>query len=172
MNGFQIPDQLRYDFFFPALEEKVSVPLLTEWTQTFDPNLFPYEVLYYNNIKAYLPWKMPTTTVKILFEMWKPHKEECRLLFAERKPKQTAIHMKSGIAVFLSVLFWMHEQPVDLQSRSEIIPQFSSKPVNTVERLQFILLRPAHYQAFIQLDELFIEIEKQFYKKIAIQKKN
>ena len=38
------------------------------------------------------------------------------------------------------------------------------KPINSGERLKFILSRMNNYHSFVQLTELFIEMEKLFWK--------
>ncbi|BCE15095.1 hypothetical protein RSC3_02451 [Bacillus paralicheniformis] len=43
--------------------------------------------------------------------------------------------------------------------------------MNWTERLEFILQKPTQYHCFIQLDELFTEMKKQFYKYVTINHK-
>ncbi|MGY4787825.1 YpoC family protein [Bacillus sp. OHL2] len=47
---------------------------------------------------------------------------------------------------------------------------FPVAPINWTERLEFILLKPTQYHCFIQLDELYTELKKQYGKYEALKK--
>ena len=78
--------------------------------------------------------------------------------------------MIEGIALFIKLVFWTNEQPVRLKNIFVELEQFPATPVNVRDRLEFIMARPAHYHAYIQLSELMVEQEKIFYIQTAIKK--
>jgi len=104
------------------------------------------------------------------FNLWYQEKEEIARLFKMRDKKAAAEPMNRQIENFLDVLFKINKK---LKSSSEAllddIDDLSIKPINCKERLSFLFERPAHYHSFIQLAELYEELEKQYKKKVAIE---
>lgn len=102
-----------------------------------------------------------------LLEKWNNLESEIKQLFADRKNKTVLLPMRQGIDLLLQFVFWSNNLPVgnleDLNSDEILI-----KPVNFIERIQFLLQRPNLYPSFVQLCELFTEQKKQYSKMMAI----
>jgi hypothetical protein len=58
-----------------------------------------------------------------------------------------------------------------LNEWQEEMKRFKHKPINAEERLDFVIKKPAMYHSFIQLQQLFSECHKLYYKLKAIEKK-
>ncbi|MES1038501.1 MULTISPECIES: YpoC family protein [Peribacillus] len=169
--SLKVPEELDHPLFFPEKKTILVKERFTGWSGTISFEAFPYELLYYNNVKAYTPWTKGALHIKELLEKWKGIDSECSLLFSERKVGQTLGLMKKGIGLFLTAVFWMHGKPVVLSDFRAKIESFTHIPVNLAERLSFILARPAFFHSYRQLSELFREFEKQ-YVKFMIKIKN
>lgn len=105
------------------------------------------------------------------FHDWFLEKEKIAHLFRIRDKKAALAPMSGQIASFLNLLFMINDIPL---SESEIslknIEKLKIKPINCKERLSFLMESPAHYHSFIQLSELYEELEKLYKKKVAIEK--
>lgn len=104
----------------------------------------------------------------LLLEEWNEVKEEISIQFKNRDNKNALTPMMKGINIFEQFLFLCNDR--ELINQQESILGFNWKPVNITERLTFIKNKPSLYHSFIQLSELMNEQEKQYNKKIAIQK--
>jgi len=107
-------------------------------------------------------------TIPSLIEEWKLIKGKLEQLFKLRDKKAIEEPMKQGIALFVQMLHssnGLSVCPSPIQYH-----QLRLKPVNVEERLEFILARPHLYHSFIQLVELMNEMEKQWFKVMAINK--
>ncbi|MDZ5473222.1 hypothetical protein SM124_16005 [Bacillus sp. 31A1R] len=129
---------------------------------------FMYELAYYCNISMLQPWNSIEETIPCLIEEWKLLKDKVEQLFKMRNTKEVTEPMKQGIALFIQLLHWSNGLPVCLSPIQ--YEQLTIKPVNVKERLEFILSRPHLYHSFIQLVELMTEMEKQWFKVVAINK--
>jgi hypothetical protein len=160
-----IPEELVHPFFFSQEEIVINKPI--------DPlNIgenFIYELFYYNGIETIKPWKIPQESIPMIVEKWRKIKEHLNLLHHNREQESILESMKTGVGMFIQLLFWSNEEPVNLMKPISI-SQLSSKPVNVQERLDFIIARPKLSHSFIQLSELMIEQEKHFIKKIVVKK--
>lgn len=106
------------------------------------------------------------------FSLWDCEKEKIALFFRNRDKKAALDPMKKYIANFLDILFMINnERAVHGSGLLEQIEKLEVKPINSKERLAFLLERPDHYHSYIQLTELYEELEKQFKKKVAIEQK-
>lgn len=133
-------------------------------------DFFPDEHAYYSGAGTNEPWLEGEEAVKRLTGRWQSVKAGLDLLFKERRNKETKLLMIEGIALFIKLVFWTNEQPVRLKNIFVELEQFPATPVNVRDRLEFIMARPAHYHAYIQLSELMVEQEKIFYIQTAIKK--
>lgn len=165
----RIPPELQNSLFFA--EESISIDMdkIKEWTEPSTFTHFFYELVFYQRIDAYKPWMQSKTHISGLFKKWEEIKRECEALFSKRKAKETRKPMKEGIALFLTILFWTHHKPVLLKDWNHAVKELKIKPVNLVERFNFIIQRPSVFHSYIQLSELFLELEKQ-YEKSKVQK--
>ncbi|SDM76545.1 hypothetical protein SAMN04488137_1833 [Fictibacillus solisalsi] len=95
------------------------------------------------------------------FDQWKTERERIRQLFSERKLQEARKPMIDQLSCFIQALYWANKRRVDnLVQWQDTVASLPVKPVNTVERLEMIFNRPAHFTAWIQLNELFSEMEK------------
>ncbi|MBO1513823.1 YpoC family protein [Metabacillus bambusae] len=118
------------------------------------------------------PWKNSEVAVKAVIEQWKMLKPELQTSYAKRKTNlQVESASIQSISLFLLALFWSNHTPIkSLHVKDMMVSELNQKPVNCEERLLFILNKPSGYHSFIQLQQLFDELEKNFYKTLAIQR--
>lgn len=112
----------------------------------------------------------PESHFNKVFNQWCIEKDEIGKFFRARNNQAAQVPMKKHIANFLAVLFEINN--LQLSSNSEVlelIDDLEIKPINSKERLSFLIESPSHYHSFIQLSELFEELEKQYRKHIAIE---
>lgn len=159
-----IPSELKYFLFFSENSISIDKDKVKEWMKPSAFTNFPYELAFFRGIEAYRPWLYAEKHIPELLRHWKSIDGECEKLFSNRKTKLTLEPMKEGIALFFVMLYWIHNKPVMLQDWDHIVAELSIKPVNLVERLTFIIQRPTTYHAFVQLNELFLELEKHYAK--------
>lgn len=159
-----LPPELDHSFFFSTKIINVE----TNHSKDLSTN-FMYEILYYNQINGYKPWENNLEAIPQLLKEWEKVERELEELHKSRNAQNTLQAMKKGVGIFIEFLFWSNDLPVSLK---EPIPsiQISSKPINVVERLGFIISRPKLFHSFRQLSELIIEQEKLFAKKNTIKK--
>lgn len=159
-----VPIELTSTLFFKENTVAINQNEWKEWKELSSFTAFPYDFVYYHGIEGYHPWNESEKHVSHLLSEWKKIDVQCQKLFSERKTKQALDPMKEGIALFFTFLFWIHNQPVQLKEWEEKVKQLPVQPVNLVERLTFIIQRPALYHSYIQLSELFREQEKHYVK--------
>lgn len=149
-----IPKPLQSNFF---REEQIQI-------------LFAKEFHYYTQEKE--NWVVSEVEIEQLLYQWKEDVFPILQNLHSKREIQTVIPlMKKGISLFFSLLFWTNEKPVHLNEWEKNLDSFSFIPLNTIERLQFIMKHPNLYHSFIQLKELMSEMEK-LYRKSLIMKKN
>lgn len=159
-----VPTELESSLFFKENSVSIDLNEWKEWKEISSFAAFPYDCVFYSGIEGYHPWDDYEKHISYLLSEWKKINEECQMLFSERKTKQALEPMKEGIALFLTFLYWIHDEPVQLKGWEEQVKKLSIQPVNLVERLTFIIQRPALYHSYIQLSELFRELEKHYAK--------
>ncbi|MGE6629566.1 YpoC family protein [Bacillus sp. NPDC077027] len=117
------------------------------------------------------PWEQIEIFVPMLFDMWNETKEKMLPYFQTRKSRCEQEDMMKGIVCILAAFHWIKGTPVvTLEWEKVKQVSFPVAPINWTERLEFILLKPTQYHCFIQLDELFTELKKQYGKHIAMKK--
>ncbi|MCF6137541.1 YpoC family protein [Pseudalkalibacillus berkeleyi] len=108
--------------------------------------------------------------VQHVFKLWKVQKVEISKHFKARDRKSAKPLMIEGIGWFVNLMFWTNDQLLTrLTEITDDAAHLLLKPVNAKERLSYIFQFPDQFHAFIQLSELYEELEKQWY--IAIRKK-
>lgn len=160
----QVPVEMQCSLFFSETETVVQVQEVQGWKEFDTCITFPYDISFFCGVEAYKPWEHVHEHIPHLLEKWKEVEESCRIYFIERQAKRALEPMREGIALFFMMLFWIHDKPVLLQDWPLHVDKLNIKPMNTVERLTFIMQGPARYHAFIQLSELFRELEKHYVK--------
>ncbi|MCM3122162.1 MULTISPECIES: YpoC family protein [unclassified Mesobacillus] len=100
---------------------------------------------------------------KILSD-WNHYNSELRHHFTNRDRDQALPIMNKAIELFKQFLFATNGMNQELHS----IEECKLKPVNVLERLEFVTSRPGLFQSYKQLAELFAEQEKQYARKTAL----
>ncbi len=173
-----IPSQFYHPLFF---DDKIisyhaeNMNDFSTYVLTIRNNFFLYDMLEIKSTdKNYLrPWLFTEKAIAPLLNEWQVERNELFLLFKERSNNELIKRkMSLAISFFFSFLFWSNNQPI-----SSIINWFKDlssiqmKPINVKDRMQFILQKPEQYHSFRQLDQLFQELTKQYYKKITLENK-
>ncbi|AEP87080.1 MULTISPECIES: YpoC family protein [Bacillus] len=118
-----------------------------------------------------LPWEDSGKYVPLLFNVWEDIKASLLPVFQTRKSRCDQNDMLKGIVCLLASLHWTAGERVKSLDWAELTEKsFPAKPINWAERVEFILLKPTQYHCFIQLDELFTEMKKHFYKYHAMNR--
>lgn len=104
--------------------------------------------------------------VERLLSEWKQCKDQLAAHFRNRDSEGAEPLMQRAILLFEQFLFLTNGLNQDMHS----IKDCKIKPVNTEERLDFIVSRPKLFHSYKQLAELFAEQEKQFAKQVILNK--
>lgn len=108
-----------------------------------------------------------------MLNTWKTKQDEIATLFRNRKKQEAEGPMILFAAHLLSVVYWLNEQPVHGLNEMQVnMNKLEVQPVNFMERYSFIIKKPSNYHSYIQLAQLYIEIEKLHVKKIITKKKS
>lgn len=167
---YDIPVSFRYDPFFKNRKTFLDYSRLNI-SETIDQEPFYYDMLVHQSQQE-KPWESPNKYVPLLFEKWKQRVPEINNAFAKRKINaETNELMIHCISLFIISLYWSNNSPVkSLNIEDANILKNIIKPINVEERLLFIIKNYTKFHSFSQLKQLFIEHEKAFYKKAAIDK--
>lgn len=133
---------------------------------------FIYDIVYKVDQEQLVhgPWNDTVHSIEALFTLWRNDREEIATYFKLRQKSKAAEAMSFLTSVFLDALFWLNERPIkNLTQWEEEVSGLSAQPVNALERLQFIINGPGHYHSFIQLNELYQELEKVYAKKMVLK---
>lgn len=163
----KVPDCLCHPFFYKK-GTNIRIPIHEAFTDLKVP--FAADALYIEGAAVESPIERAEIDLPIMIEEWKSIQEQLALKFEERKLAGAEEKMSCGIAFAIQFIHWMNGKTVDITNISSF-DKWEYHPVNSAERIQFILSRPVSYHSFIQLCELIEELEKQFFKKIALKKK-
>ncbi|MGD6781264.1 YpoC family protein [Sutcliffiella horikoshii] len=134
---------------------------------------FKYDIAYYQGAAPHqLPWEMTSDSIPFILNKWKEKETHLNNLHEGRNRKEAREQIILPIAWFLQLLFWINGQPVrcltDWKKESK---KLKWKPINVDERLEFVIKKPEMYHAFIQLQQLYTESAKLFYKMKALEQK-
>jgi hypothetical protein len=166
----RVPTAFAHPLYYSESQVIVAGKFDWETSLTFP---FLYDMAYaLGHAPSNLPWEHHLQTVPLLFNLWKVNETKLNMLHEKRERSDVKIHVIGGIALLLQVIFWMNQVPVrSLADWEKEVEQLPIIPVNIVERLDFVMKKPEMYHAFIQLQQLFTESSKLFYKMQAIQKR-
>ncbi len=133
---------------------------------------FKYDIAYYlGAAPSILPWENTSDSIPLILMSWKAKESTLNELHELRDRKRAKEEMIPAIAWYLQMQFWMNGQPVrsitDWKRDMELLKW---KPVNVDERLDFIVKKPDLFHSYIQLQQLFTESTKLFYKSKALKK--
>lgn len=162
------PFQLQ-PFYFDG--DKISIEDSISFEKGISRNPFIFDLLYNEKMIRIKPWEQQFDYLPIIFNKWTNEKAEIASRLRNRDKQIILKAMIQHIANFLSALFWLNQHPVtNLKHWKEQVDKLKVKPINSAERISFLLERPAHYHSYIQLSELYDELHKQF-EKWKVQKK-
>lgn len=166
----RVPTAFAHPLFYSESQIIETGPFNWQESLTFP---FKYDMAYALGLApSNLPWEHQSQTVPLLFHLWKETETKLNVLHEKRERSDVKGSIAGGIALLLQAIFWMNKLPVrSLTDWEQEIQQLHAKPVNIVERLDFVIKKPEMYHAFIQLQQLFAETSKLFYKMQAIQKR-
>ncbi|MEK5497610.1 YpoC family protein [Bacillus sp. FSL M8-0077] len=117
------------------------------------------------------PWQKTEEFVPLMFDLWNELKDNMLPRFQTRKSRCEEDDMLQGIVSMMAMFYWIKGEKLQTVDWEEIKQQtFPVAPINWTERLEFILLKPTQYHCFIQLDELYTELKKQYGKYEALRK--
>ncbi|MGG1696560.1 YpoC family protein [Bacillus zhangzhouensis] len=117
------------------------------------------------------PWQKTEEFVPVMFELWNELKEKMLPRFHTRKSRCEEDDMLQGIVSMIAMFYWIKGARLQTLEWEDIKQEtFPVAPINWTERLEFILLKPTQYHCFIQLDELYTELKKQYGKYEALKK--
>ncbi len=133
---------------------------------------FKYDIAYYLGAAPYsLPWENTSDSIPLILMSWKAKESFLNSLHDKRDRKAAKGEMIPAIAWYLQMQFWMNGQPVrSVNDWKRDVQSLKWKPMNVDERLDFIIKKPELFHSFIQLQQLFTECTKLFYKSKALQK--
>ncbi|WP_338789338.1 YpoC family protein [Metabacillus sp. FJAT-53654] len=147
---------------------------MVDFDDILSKELFYFDMLHLvsNQLSKDPPWENSEITVKAVIQQWKMLEPDLQISYAKRKPNLEVESVSiQSISLFLLALFWANNTPIkSLNVKEMMVSELKLKPVNCEERLLFILNKPTGYHSFIQLQQLFAELEKNFYKTLAIQR--
>jgi hypothetical protein len=110
--------------------------------------------------------KLDDSISKLLVE-WRSCKMDLDDCFKAKETKLAPQLMIKSIECFIDFIY---ESNGCSDRESYAIKDLAVKPLNVLERLEFIKSRPGLYHSYIQLSELFAEQEKQYAKHLASMK--
>lgn len=117
------------------------------------------------------PWQKTEEFIPLMFELWNELKDHMLPRFQTRKSRCEEDDMLQGIVSMIAMFYWIKGEKLQTFDWEQIKQQtFPVAPINWTERLEFILLKPTQYHCFIQLDELYTELKKQYGKYEALRK--
>ncbi|MRH42438.1 hypothetical protein GH741_07040 [Aquibacillus halophilus] len=103
-----------------------------------------------------------------LITNWKNNRDKISALFKERKSQTAKKPLLENAEKFMQTVYILNHHSWNEEANfSKDIENFIHKPFNVSERLQFIVDNAEHYHSYIQLNELFNEIEK-IYARVEI----
>ena len=155
-----------FSFKYEQLEEHEFM----KWNDDAFNHGFPYEYFYYKNKDLYKPWEDFSSIREQLTEEWSKIVEHLEVLFSNRQKNEIKPSMLKGIVLYISLLYWSNQSPVDLSDFPESLKDIKGKSVNIEERLLFIMARPYFYPSFMQLKSLMEEQIKIAAKMDALNK--
>lgn len=162
MNEVKIPEQFILSPFLKE-DEKLPICIDIDFTEAIKITPLIFDLYDKLQIEALKPWEEKHKYIPIILESWKSTEPVIASLFENRDRKKALEPMKNMVLLFLMFLFWLNDRPVPaLNGMNADLKDLKIKPVNVGERLDYILSIPNHYHAFIQLQQLFIELNKKY----------
>lgn len=163
----EIRDEFRCAPFFEEM------PAILYETEASFEELIEQTYFLFDLEQEYKPWNNIEMSIVTVLNVWKGKKEEISMLFRNRRRKDARQPIIHFAAHLLSILHWLNETPVvNVNKMEEWVEGFHRKPVNFTERYLYIIKQPDHYHSFIQLVQLYEEIEKLYAKTLIMKKRS
>ncbi|MBM6644721.1 YpoC family protein [Bacillus sp. RIT 809] len=164
----EIPKEFRCVPFFKESANSITYRTDQSFEEIIQNTYFIFDIE-----RQYEPWNEIETSIPAVLNIWKSKHEEIATLFRNRKKQEAEGPMILFAAHVLSVIYWLNEQPVySLNGMQVNTNKLEVQPVNFMERYSFIIKKPSNYHSYIQLAQLYIEIEKLYVKKMITKKKS
>lgn len=164
----EIPKEFRSVPFFKESANSITYHTDQSFEEIIQNTYFIFDIE-----RKYEPWNEIETSIPAVLNIWKSKHEEIAILFRNRKKQEAEGPMILFAAHFLSVIYWLNEQPVHSLNEMQVnTNKLEVQPVNFMERYSFIIKKPSNYHSYIQLVQLYIEIEKLYVKKMITKKKS
>ncbi|GAB6417780.1 hypothetical protein bcgnr5390_34020 [Bacillus luti] len=164
----EIPKEFRYVPFFKEGVNSIAYNIEQSFEEIIQNTYFIFDIE-----RQYEPWNEIEKSIPTMLNVWKNKHEEIATLFRNRKKQEAESPMILFAAHLLSILYWLNEQPVhSLNDIENDVNKLGVQPVNFMERYSFIIKKPSNYHSYIQLAQLYIEIEKLHVKKMITKKKS
>ncbi|WP_261129081.1 YpoC family protein [Bacillus sp. Marseille-Q3570] len=146
--------QLPEEFEHPLFDDRV----------TYDERVNTEELVQVPFIMDILDETIDRSTLcTYLFGCWREGKDEISNLFSQRNRQAARPKMIAGIGWFITLIYWTNKKKVKrLTHLKEELSLMKIQPSNLYERLSFLMGNPDHYQSFIQLCQLYDEMEKKW----------
>ncbi|KSU87873.1 YpoC family protein [Priestia flexa] len=167
----KVPPEFKRDpFFFAQDVISFQPPLLRH--KTHHQPIFIYDIVAKEEGLLEAPWNSLEDCIPSLFIEWKTQEKILHEQFSLRKVTNAKEIVTEWSGRFLSALFWINGGPLQgLTALEANIQKLTYKPVNTSERVLFLLKKPGMYHSFVQLSELYTELQKQYaIKRIRLKK--
>ncbi len=165
MNNLELTHEA-FSFEYNNLDEQDY----RQWNRLAFNQGFPYEYFYYKDKELYRPWDDFLNVREQIGDEWAENVRQLEVLFSNREKNAIKPYMLKGIVLYLSLLYWSNQVPVNLRDFPVSLKELKGKPVNVEERLPFILARPYFYPSFMQLKSLMEEQIKIAAKMAALNK--
>jgi hypothetical protein len=168
-----IPNEFSHPLFFLDNLTEIIINQSNTVSELMRSFPFVFELIDVNGgLDFDMPWENRERFIPLLLNIWKEEAERLNSFFINRNTAEAKDPMVRSLALFLSFLFWSNQKRVPgLQCWQESIKTLDIKPINVVERLEFIFLKPNHYHSFVQLSQLYSEFTKQYSKHMALESK-
>ncbi|TYS68435.1 hypothetical protein FZC76_11950 [Sutcliffiella horikoshii] len=166
----KIPESFLHPHFY-SNQDSISIKIFSLADIIEVP--FKFDIAYYLGVAPdQLPWEMTSDSIPHILTSWKEKEILLNSLHEVRDRKEARKQIVLPIAWFLQLLFWMNGQPVRGLTDWKIeVCRLKWKPINVDERLEFVIKKPEMYHSFIQLQQLYTECAKLFYKIKVLEKK-
>ncbi|MDQ0244047.1 hypothetical protein J2S09_001592 [Bacillus fengqiuensis] len=170
-NTISVPHSFQHPLFFK--QSKIEIQEARAFDETLKDMPFLYDVLHeVIREECEKPWEEQEMYVPQIFGYWKKEKDEIANYFKKRDRNRALEPMVLSLGHFISALFWINSIPVpSLNNLTEEIQRLPYKPINAGERVGFLLDQPNQYHSYVQLGELYQELEKVYYKKLTMKKR-
>ncbi|WP_273126007.1 YpoC family protein [Metabacillus sp. HB246100] len=168
-NYMMIPSS--FNLYKDKEQRKLYPTTDTDFLEVIRDEPFYFDIFYALEWKRTMrPWENPKEYLPIILEERQEQTTIIEDFYKKRGKENITDRMLYYLSLFLLTLFYLNYKPVkSVIPQSMNLHELKRKPMNCEERLEYIMRKPSQYHAYIQLDQLFIELEKIYYKAIAMK---